>query len=614
MPLEQEPCTLQSSTGDYTFYFAKSQPPAAAAATKPKKAKKKKSKKTTDTTSEPPLEAISNDEDNGLVHGRGLSGIVKRERLDWLESLLPSYFELGKGSQEKADFWEAFPSQYFPLFPKSKYLAPPSTLEPLPPLTEKHFKKLSRSEKAARKKKEARCTESEEQHIIAQCKRWFWYCQNKSSRDQHLCSVADGCPRLDKFDLTEFSSFGTHFLSWTNTVEKIKLGLISPTDTVLNSPSFEAPDGLDNLFVMNNDDELPKPKVTKKGKSVKGKAPANSGAKKGKAKKQEETTDGEDEEDEEDKEEDEEEDEDNNEDNNEDDEALKKGWVYKPSPYELQREQNIARNKEIMEQIGLRHAVAALAKDVNRAASTTNTASGSSPPSPAPSAKLAESNEPRNADDNDNIVMAVDPPPPSQPSPSTSSPRAQFLKVFQDYIVEFDPALEVVDPKGYSGVKEKIDEQGVYLLDIPEDAAKKPRPPIYKALVYKWMELESVLQLLRIPEAKLSTQCHLLGFKAWFKDGRFGRPRGFQTLAAVQLSEIRTSWWKYYDDNMPDWRTRIDGKVTLGEGDWEDCELLGQDSVVLFLVALKWWHDMGGATDKSSDWDQAVKSLFHTLD
>ncbi|KAL0573745.1 hypothetical protein V5O48_008206 [Marasmius crinis-equi] len=790
----------------------------AAASKKPKK-KKKKNK---DVSDAPALDPVSDDEDTeDVLHGRGLSGIVEKERVEWLESLLPTYLNLGKASKEKSDFWEAFPAQYFSLFPISKYPAPASTLEPLPELTEEQRKKMTGSQKKARKKKEARRAQSDEQRVVAQCQRWFWYRQNKNGRDQHcafdkymrrlrtipqpprklttaqflmvhpdhrdairalsdetgdedrlpernkaareytealepvdrlrleaerdaqyvrameqwnlsdaeevveefspedqsrcrenlprvlqpllnaisrytgmslflqggleldnpelgqdydtisMCSVAEGCPRLDRYDIAQFSSFGTHFLSWLNTVEKIKLGLLPPTDAMLGPQSSKLPDGLDGLIVMEDGEDAAKPsRRPKKGKGVdKGKKKAS--AKRTRARKQDEVSEEEDESDEEDEE-------DEGEEDGEMDVEVEGGprrWAasYKPSAYELQREANIARNKAIMEELGLRHAASLLVKEVNgeinakaaaqpprpkpkpvepkstssrvtrsqTASTSTRLNSPSSlvgapandspandsvefpandPPHPAERSGTAGSNEQRNTDAEDNAnVMTVDivsaSQPPSQAPSSTNAVRTQFLEAFENYDLNFDPVLEKVDPEAYADQQGEIKQHGVFLLDVPADGVARTRPLIYEALVYRWMELESVLRTLDVPLTKLNTRFRPIGFQQWFKNGRVDRASGFRTPPSVQLSEIRASWWKYFSDNMPEWRMRIDGRVTLGgEGDWEDCELPGQDGVVLLIVALKWWHDVGGIKDRISDWDQAAKALYFTLD
>ncbi|KAL0563466.1 hypothetical protein V5O48_018601 [Marasmius crinis-equi] len=488
--------------------------------------------------------------------------------------------------------------------------------------------------------------------------------ESSPEEQARLCAVPEDCPRLDKFDVTQFSAFGTHFLSWINTVEKVKLGILSPADAILSS-SNELPAGLEGLIVMNKGEEEPRVVVAEKGKKGKGKAKAKTkaGGKKNVKKTQETEDDGDfdcekaeeiNELDEEDEKVDGEK-VDGEEDVEEEQRSKRSGVPL--SAYELQREKNIERNRELMKQIGLKDAMDDLAKDFSHSNAaktavtakprpkpkavtlstrvTRSSASAASNPTPeGPSAagpladvspKIAESGIATAGgqviDPADENVMEVDSPFPAGPPPSKSAPsqppasesatsqplasksapsrppssfsltRTKLVEAFEGYEVEFDLVLDKVDPAAYADVegKSKISEHGQFLLDVPEDSvAKKPRPPVYEALVCKWMELELVLQTMKVPDVRLDNGCRPIGFKPWFKDGRITRAAGFRTPSSVTLPDIRTTWWKYFDDNMPEWRTRIDGKVVPGgEGNWEDCELPGPDGIVLFLVTLK---------------------------
>ncbi|KAL0562416.1 hypothetical protein V5O48_019671, partial [Marasmius crinis-equi] len=105
------------------------------------------------------------------------------------------------------------------------------------------------------------------------------------------------------------------------------------------------------------------------------------------------------------------------------------------------------------------------------------------------------------------------------------------------------------------------------------------------------------------------------GFATWFRDGREKRPKGEAIPPGVKLQEIRTSWWKWMDENTPAWRPRAAGKVVPGgEGDWEELEIPGKCGISMFVVALKWWHDVGGVEDENGDWEQAAKTLYWSLD
>ncbi|KAL0563089.1 hypothetical protein V5O48_018986 [Marasmius crinis-equi] len=129
------------------------------------------------------------------------------------------------------------------------------------------------------------------------------------------------------------------------------------------------------------------------------------------------------------------------------------------------------------------------------------------------------------------------------------------------------------------------------------------------------MELESLWMDLSVPEESSVNTSRPDGFATWFRDGREKRPKGEATPHGVKLEEIQTSWWKWIDENTPEWRPRVDRKVVPGgEGDWEECEVPGKCGIAMFVVALKWWHDVGGVEDEGSDWEQAAKTLYFSLD
>ncbi|KAL0566706.1 hypothetical protein V5O48_015302 [Marasmius crinis-equi] len=202
----------------------------------------------------------------------------------------------------------------------------------------------------------------------------------------------------------------------------------------------------------------------------------------------------------------------------------------------------------------------------------------------------------------------------SQPTPA--SPRSLFLKAFQNVTIDFEPTLDKIHPSAYDGKKaELIQKLGGWLFKMPEGSACASRPVLYDAVVCKWMELENLWIELQVQEESTANTFRPVGFQTWFRDGREKRPKGEATPPGVKLEEIRRSWWEWLDENTPEWRTRVDGKVVPGgEGDWEECELPGKCGIVLFVVALKWWHDVGGVEDEDGDWEKAAKTLYCGLD
>ncbi|KAL0562846.1 hypothetical protein V5O48_019233, partial [Marasmius crinis-equi] len=96
--------------------------------------------------------------------------------------------------------------------------------------------------------------------------------QGKEFNVLSLSAVPKGCPTFDRFGLAEYNEFNKHFLGWLCELERIKLGLSEPTDSVVVPPKASFPSDLDGLIEM--EDEEPKSTKRKRGKSkggVKGK-------------------------------------------------------------------------------------------------------------------------------------------------------------------------------------------------------------------------------------------------------------------------------------------------------------------------------------------------------
>ncbi|KAL0567188.1 hypothetical protein V5O48_014807 [Marasmius crinis-equi] len=528
-----------------------------------------------------------------------------------------------------------------------------------------------------------------------------------------LCAVPNRCPTFDQFGLAEYSAFNTHFLGWIQAIERIKLGLSELTAAI------PAPDGLEGLIQMNQDESnhVSEPKPKRKKARGKGKQKAKEGGsnlKKWKGKKGLKSRKKADDNDDETAEEDpnldlndnstEDEvmkedgmkgdrvEEDELDEEEEEEDGLDNEHPRGPpmSAYEIQREENIKTIRQIWKDLDGPEAVASLKEGLaqptrpkpkrktqdrvdvppsnmvrrsQQSSANTSTASTSvSPnvegvpveksPTPAPAADPVDSaitsnagsassagsnpvraqslapaiSDPseaiqpvlRQSDDTTSPLPAPQHPPeaaaeepepqhqpaagqaPEEPrsisSPSgtvappgpdalTTSPRLRFLEACHSVTVDFDPLVDKILPSAYEGKKtELVQKLGEWLFKIPEGCSFETCPVVYGAVVCKWMELEHVTLPLHAAQ-KLSRH-----------DSEMGGKRDLRV-------------------NLPRLALRIDGKVVPGgEGDWEECEFPGKLGIGLVVVALKWWHDVGGVDDEESNWQEAAKSLYYVLD
>ncbi|KAL0573810.1 hypothetical protein V5O48_008137 [Marasmius crinis-equi] len=505
-----------------------------------------------------------------------------------------------------------------------------------------------------------------------------------------MCSMPDGCPKLDKYDLPKFTEFASHFLGWLQTVERVKLGLVNPAEVVLWATPPPTKLSTEGLVVF--DDEGTEREARRKAPK---KRRNRRQMEKAKAMEEEEDSDAEDgvldfdemdcgaakEKDDGDDEEDDKEGDDDKEDDDEEGDdgseqistKKKLGFQLEYNQYELDRMAHIKEVKKRLDAVGVQQAVTNLFQGKasgSKAASSDkddapSPAPKSQPPRPQPrrvTRSLTKTPSPNAEDPVVHPPLASSAPPtaaapaavsmpvpaptnvpctstagedmnvdptrpalstiPSPLEPSAETPRELLLRAYSSFNVDYDPAIDRVEPRGYTGCElARTMGEFLFLFNVPKSRidSYESRSMLYKAVVSKWMEVEAVLMKLEVDNVKSTTPDRPDGFKAWFKNGRVGswleKSGSLDTPVMADLQEFRSLWWKWFDNNMPDWRPRVDSKLVLGgDGDWEDCKMPGKDGMVLFVVGLKWWYVLAGGEDKEGDWEQAAKLVYYTLD
>jgi len=106
------------------------------------------------------------------------------------------------------------------------------------------------------------------------------------------------------------------------------------------------------------------------------------------------------------------------------------------------------------------------------------------------------------------------------------------------------------------------------------------------------------------------------GFAEWFKRGRYRKSsRSRDTPPEATLSNLQETWWSWWSDANPDWRPcDEDGRILPGgNGTWEAMQYNEERGLVLFLVGLRWWFDVGTPGVIEGRWMQALKSIYITL-
>ncbi|KAK7049198.1 hypothetical protein VNI00_005799 [Paramarasmius palmivorus] len=154
-----------------------------------------------------------------------------------------------------------------------------------------------------------------------------------------------------------------------------------------------------------------------------------------------------------------------------------------------------------------------------------------------------------------------------------------------------------------------------FLMLIPPGYATE-RPKEFLDCVYLWImamveeRWNDVLE-----HSSISQQHRVEGLKYWFKAHR---TRMTKPPSEVVLGEIRNQFWVWLNECSPEWMEKDVKNCLLpsgaaGDGDFSSLVCPGTSGVVLLLVALCWWCDVGGAQDKAGFWYEATKCVHLLL-
>ncbi|KAJ7066094.1 hypothetical protein C8F01DRAFT_1248142 [Mycena amicta] len=96
---------------------------------------------------------------------------------------------------------------------------------------------------------------------------------------------------------------------------------------------------------------------------------------------------------------------------------------------------------------------------------------------------------------------------------------------------------------------------------------------------------------------------------AWVKNKRVATTA---YCAIPNLEVYSREWWSWWSVNQPDWRERVDGKPAPGKeykGGWEGLLVAGQNGMLNVVVSLYWWgcKELAVKGHSSTGWMQAVK-------
>ncbi|KAL0563738.1 SERTA domain-containing protein 3 [Marasmius crinis-equi] len=145
-----------------------------------------------------------------------------------------------------------------------------------------------------------------------------------------------------------------------------------------------------------------------------------------------------------------------------------------------------------------------------------------------------------------------------------------------------------------------------FLLDVGEE-----KPGCWECLVFKWVDVESIWTSRNFQDQDVSKESRPDSIGWWFS---YGRLRTERTPDGVTSEGMEKDWWTWWTKANPEWRVIVDGRVVPGGmGPWDRLRAPGPSGIVLFLVALRWWHDVVENVEEQARWELAVRCLFDTL-
>ncbi|KAL0566133.1 hypothetical protein V5O48_015883 [Marasmius crinis-equi] len=193
---------------------------------------------------------------------------------------------------------------------------------------------------------------------------------------------------------------------------------------------------------------------------------------------------------------------------------------------------------------------------------------------------------------------------PEAPLPASYSEYKAFVEVMSTINIDDLPEFARYTP---AGVTDRfIKGHMVFLLE-----AGTEKPASWERVVFKWADVESIWASKEFEDEEASKDGRPESLARWFA---YGRLRSGKTPAKVSTEGMEADWWSWWTNANPGWRVKIDDKVVPGgHGSWDQIRAPGPNGIVLFLVALRWWHDVIENAEELGRWELALKSVFETL-
>ncbi|KAK7038937.1 hypothetical protein VNI00_010328 [Paramarasmius palmivorus] len=214
------------------------------------------------------------------------------------------------------------------------------------------------------------------------------------------------------------------------------------------------------------------------------------------------------------------------------------------------------------------------------------------------------------------------------PLPANSGPESQEHRNIAESFDNSDSRSQdvvaaysnIVVPRGYTYKPGEHESKTIrwfveYLVGTPSKYTGPPRPELWTNVVYRWADLQECWE--KVPgfkDKKAPKEKRPVCIETWNKTGR---TRSLQSLPpeGTKLEVLRVQWWQWWTSVHPNTASRQDGFVLPDTSlAVDEMHMRGEHGIVLFLVLLRWWHDLGGYNDPCGMWEEATKSVYVVMD
>ncbi|KAJ7018310.1 hypothetical protein C8F04DRAFT_1199093 [Mycena alexandri] len=265
------------------------------------------------------------------------------------------------------------------------------------------------------------------------------------------------------------------------------------------------------------------------------------------------------------------------------------------SVYDRTREENMARNKEILASCSITDEVAALMRDVRRDMKRKGEGEGGSATKRARTGGAdggAEYEDDDGSGSDDDVEREGTPIPRVQPKRKGGGART--AKGGQTAVGDGNV------PKWAS------DAHAALLAGGGGD--------LWVRIVNLWWDYETKAKYVGPARGK-GTGKRPKEVSAWIGRARSGGP----VPAIIDVSSFASRWWTWWEEINPAWRGRT-GTVAKrlvkeGDGDWASVASSGPNGMLNIVICLKWWHDaLRGDAGGMAGWNEAVEDVAWALE